>query len=71
LTLGKLGLGVLLILFIEKRLAYFPVINGAVKEQLILNEEAAVTSLMVCTYCRCLQVSLTIDWRSAFFVFGV
>jgi hypothetical protein len=49
LTLGKLGHGVLFIPFIERRPAFFSAIKGAIERQLILNEEAAVTPLTVCT----------------------
>jgi hypothetical protein len=49
LTLGKLGRGVFLIPFIERRPAFFTSHLRSVKRQLILNEEAAVTSLTVST----------------------
>jgi hypothetical protein len=41
-----------------------PAIQEAVKRRLILNEEAAVTFWQFAL--RCLQLCLTIDWRSAF-----
>jgi hypothetical protein len=49
LTLGKLGHGVLFIPFIERRPAYFSSHLRCRQKQLILNEEAAVTSLTACT----------------------